>query len=97
MQSDASGKRLLLLLVVVVVMQDELTPLHCAARNGHEPVISALLDRAATVNAPSKNHLTPLHMSAQGDHVDCAQVLLERGAHVDAGTRVRPSVVLHCF
>jgi len=69
--------------------QDDLTPLHCAARNGHESVITALLDQRASVNARSKNHLTPLHMSAQGDHVDCASVLLQRGAAIDAGTRVR--------
>jgi len=79
------------------VMQDELTPLHCAARNGHDSVITALLDRSATVNTRSKNHLTPLHMSAQGDHIDCAAVLIDRGALVDAGTRVRLSVIAVCF
>jgi len=70
------------------LLQDELTPLHCAARNGHDNVITALIDRSAAVNARSKNLLTPLHMSAQGDHVDCVNLLLDRGAIIDAGTRV---------
>ena len=78
----------------LLLLQDELTPLHCAARNGHDSAIVALLDRSATINARSKNLLTPLHMSAQGDHVDCASLLLARGAHVDAGTRVRVFTVL---
>jgi len=76
----------------MLLVQDELSALHCAARNGHEPVVMALLDQSASINARSKNHLTPLHMSAQGDHVDCASVLLERGALVDAATRVRTSL-----
>jgi len=73
----------------MMMVQDELTPLHCAARNGQESVITLLLDRSATIDSCSKNLLTPLHMSAQGDHVDCASSLLDRGAPVDAGTRVR--------
>jgi len=91
---DEVIKCLLLLLLLVVVVQDKLTPLHCAARNGHDCVITALLDRSATINARSKNLLTPLHMSAQGDHVECASLLLHRGAEIDAGTRVRLTATL---
>jgi len=80
--------------LLLLLLQDDLTPLHCAARNGHDSVITALLDRSATINARSKNLLTPLHMSAQGDHVDCVSMLLERGAQIDAGTRVRVSAIL---
>ena len=87
---------MLLLLLLLLLVQDELTPLHCAARNGHDSVITALIDGSATVNARSKNLLTPLHMSAQGDHVDCVSLLLDRGALIDAGTRVRVSATLDC-
>lgn len=34
--------------------QDELTPLHCAARNGHVRVIEILLDQGAPIQAKTK-------------------------------------------
>lgn len=34
--------------------RDGLTPLHCAARSGHERVVEALLDRGAPITSKSK-------------------------------------------
>jgi len=49
--------------------RDLLTPLHCAARSGHDSVVEVLIERGAPIAAKTKNGLAPLHMAAQGDHV----------------------------
>lgn len=35
-------------------LQDELTPLHCAARNGHVRIIEILLEHGAPIQAKTK-------------------------------------------
>ncbi|UYV83170.1 ANK2 [Cordylochernes scorpioides] len=64
-------------------VQDGLTPLHCAARSGHDQVVDLLLEKGAPIIAKTKNGLAPLHMASQGDHVDCARILLYHKAPVD--------------
>ena len=39
---------------ISLCLQDELTPLHCAARNGHVRVIEILLDQGAPIQAKTK-------------------------------------------
>jgi ankyrin len=56
-----------------LTFRDGLTPLHCAARSGHENVVDMMLQRGAPISAKTKNGLAPLHMSSQGDHVDAAR------------------------
>jgi len=73
---------------VMRMLQDGLTPLHCAARSGHDQVMDLLLERGAPVTAKTKNGLSPLHMSVQGDHVDCARILLYHHAAIDDVTIV---------
>ncbi|NWH77363.1 ANK1 protein, partial [Piaya cayana] len=63
--------------------QDELTPLHCAARNGHVRIAEILLDHGAPIQAKTKNGLSPIHMAAQGDHLDCVRLLLQYSAEID--------------
>ncbi|XP_076585443.1 uncharacterized protein ank2a isoform X7 [Chaetodon auriga] len=63
--------------------RDGLTPLHCAARSGHDPAVEILLERGAPILARTKNGLSPLHMSAQGDHIECVKLLLQHKAPVD--------------
>jgi len=74
--------------------QDGLTPLHCAARSGHDKVVDLLLDREAPVMAKTKNGLGPLHMAIQGDHSDCARLLLLRHADINDVTVVRAAYLL---
>uniref|UniRef100_A0A8C8VPM5 Ankyrin 1 n=1 Tax=Pelusios castaneus TaxID=367368 RepID=A0A8C8VPM5_9SAUR len=62
---------------------DELTPLHCAARNGHMRIAEILLDHGAPIQAKTKNGLSPIHMAAQGDHLDCVKLLLQYNAEID--------------
>jgi len=69
-------------------LQDSLTPLHCAARSGHDQVVDLLLEKGALVTAKTKNGLTPLHMAAQGDHVESAKVLQHHKAPIDDVTMV---------
>ena len=83
------------LYVFVCWLQDGLTPLHCAARSGHDQVMDLLLERGAPVTAKTKNGLSPLHMSVQGDHVDCARILLYHHATIDDVTIVRHHSTLH--
>uniref|UniRef100_A0AAQ6AJW0 Ankyrin 2a, neuronal n=1 Tax=Amphiprion ocellaris TaxID=80972 RepID=A0AAQ6AJW0_AMPOC len=76
-----------------VQSKDGLTPLHCAARSGHDPAVEILLERGAPILARTKvffkillqdtNGLSPLHMSAQGDHIECVKLLLQHKAPVD--------------
>lgn len=35
--------------------RDGLTPLHCAARSGHEQVVDMLLERGAPISSKTKN------------------------------------------
>jgi len=76
------------LLNACITIQDGLTPLHCAARSGHDQVVDHLLDREAPVMAKTKNGLSPLHMAIQGDHSDCARLLLLRHADINDVTVV---------
>lgn len=77
-----------ILYCIAINLQDGLTPLHCAARSGHDQVMDLLLERGAPVMAKTKNGLSPLHMSIQGDHVDCARILLYHHAAIDDVTVV---------
>ena len=46
--------------------RDGLTPLHCAARSGHENVVDMMVQRGAPISSKTKNGLAPLHMASQG-------------------------------
>ncbi len=76
----------------------ERTPLHVASSNGHEAVVSILLENGADVNAKNNDGSTPLHYAIQfgasgNGHesvVSCfgneniVSLLLENGANVNA-------------
>ena len=65
--------------------RDGLTPLHCAARSGHENVVDMMVQRGAPISAKTKNGLAPLHMASQGDHVDASRILLHhKGINSDS-------------
>ena len=68
-------------------MQDGLTALHCAARNGHVATTAQLLKLNASVTSRTRRGLTALHLAVQGDHVQCVQ-LLTHASDVDDAANV---------
>ncbi|MDX1392739.1 MAG: ankyrin repeat domain-containing protein [Gemmatimonadota bacterium] len=65
----------------LVGSQGGMTALHYAVRDGHRPVVAALLDAGADVNEPTGgDHSTPLVIASINGHYDLGMYLLERGA-----------------
>lgn len=58
----------------------ETTPLHIACKNGHNEIVSYLLQKGADVNARDWNGDTALHASVSQRHVPTVALLLEHGA-----------------
>ena len=75
-------------------LQDGLTPMHCAARSGHNQVVECLLKRGSKVDMKTLNGLTPLHMAIQGDHEACTKLLLAHKSDINETTVVSASVFL---
>lgn len=67
--------------------KDDSTPLHWAAWKGHAPIVEALLDAGAAIDAENQNGhwgSTPLHAAAHGNQRAAAELLIQRGANVNA-------------
>ena len=62
------------------------TPLHVSARNGHDDVVQALIEKEADVNAKANDGSTPLHSSAANGHQEVVRALIRAGADVNAKT-----------
>src|SRR4051812_26423584 len=57
---------------------DDWTPLHYAALIGYGPLMDALIEREAKVNATCKpKDSTPLHIAAEYSHANCVEKLLK--------------------
>ena len=57
---------------------DDWTPLHYAAKIGYGPLMDALIEREAKVNATCKpNDFTPLHIAVENKHTNCVEKLLK--------------------
>ena len=66
------------------VDSDKSTPLHFAARNGHEALALQLLDRGADASAVDSDESTPLHFAARNGLEALTLQLLDRGADASA-------------
>lgn len=63
------------------------TALHWASTNGHDSLVSLLLENNAIINSPAKNGMVPLHCAAGNGYERVVSVLLENGASIDAKDR----------
>ena len=59
------------------------TALHRAATGGHVEVLTALLEKGATVGAATFEGATALHLAAGRGHAEACKVLIDGGAQVD--------------
>ena len=57
------------------------TPLHYACYQGHEDIVSELIDRRAVIDRVNEHGFTPLFYAAQREHVNICQLLLHAGAN----------------
>lgn len=58
------------------------TPLHYASTNGHYDIALFLLDKGATVDAPSPNETTPMMMAIRAGNIQLVRLFLDRGADI---------------
>jgi ankyrin repeat protein len=58
------------------------TPLHYACTNGHLDIAQFLVDKGATVDAPSPNGTTPIMMAIRAGNIQLVKLLLDRGADI---------------
>jgi ankyrin repeat protein len=89
---------------VKVRTEDGFTPLHLAAREGHEKAAGVLLAAGADVKAvdvparwgqESWRALTPLHVAATAGKAGVVKLLLDKGAEVNAPEKYGPWTALH--
>lgn len=57
-------------------------PLIYAAANGHQEIVTFLLDCGAEINATTDNGTTALMMAVRGNHYETVKLLLARGANL---------------
>lgn len=70
------------------VVQDDQTPLHCAARMGHRELVKLLLEHKASPDSATTAGHTPLHIAAREGHVHTIRILLDAGAQQIKMTKV---------
>ncbi|MDR1239758.1 MAG: ankyrin repeat domain-containing protein [Treponema sp.] len=63
---------------------DGLAPLHYAAREGHEGLISFLIERNANVNIKNASGAAPLHEAARSGNLRVLSMILDHGAEINA-------------
>ena len=59
------------------------TPLHWAARQGHNDLVRLLLEKGADPNAVSKSGETPLHLTSSQGKIETAEILISKGADLN--------------
>lgn len=74
-------------------VQDDQTPLHCAARMGHKELVKLLLEHKANPDSATTAGHTPLHISAREGHIHTIRILLDAGAQQTKMTKVEWKLV----
>lgn len=69
-------------------MQDDQTPLHCAARMGHKELVKLLLEHKANPDSATTAGHTPLHIAAREGHAHTTRILLDGNAQQIKMTKV---------
>lgn len=69
-------------------MQDDQTPLHCAARMGHRELVKLLLEHKANPDSATTAGHTALHICAREGHMHTIRILLDAGAQQTRMTKV---------
>ncbi|BCA94541.1 hypothetical protein TUM19329_09020 [Legionella antarctica] len=64
------------------------TPLHWSAANGHNEVVTLLLDNGAILDCTGAHQKTPLHYAVMRGHTAAVATLLDRGASITATAKV---------
>lgn len=75
--------------LIVLYVQDDQTPLHCAARMGHKELVKLLLEHKASPDSATTAGHTPLHIAAREGHVQTIRILLDAGAEQIKMTKVK--------
>ena len=65
-------------------LDQDLTPLHCAAMMGQTEMVAWLLEQGASPDSRGQWGGTPLHLTAWAGHQKVAKVLLDGGADLEA-------------
>ncbi len=71
------------------------TPLHAAARHGHEGMARVLVNNGAKINVYNDQGLAPIHMAVQSGKKELVEFLVENGAFVNCKEKNLGSTELH--
>jgi len=63
---------------------DGLAPLHLAAGEGYEGLISFLIEKRANVNIKNSSGATPLHEAVRSGKLNVIQLIIQNGAEINA-------------
>lgn len=74
--------------LIALRLQDDQTPLHCAARMGHKELVKLLLEHKANPDSSTTAGHTPLHIAAREGHIHTIRILLDAGAQQTKMTKV---------
>lgn len=75
-------------MLLYLSVQDDQTPLHCAARMGHKELVKLLLEHKANPDSATTAGHTPLHIAAREGHAHTARILLDGNAQQVKMTKV---------